>query len=124
MRYQNEFTGITFYAPFVVCLILTGIHCYLGIHIVSRGVIFVDLALAQVAALGSTIALLAGYELGSTETYLISLWFYIFRSCSNLHLDGFAMNPSHRKQSLELYMQLVPQLRFLFLIRLHMALKR
>ncbi len=62
-------------APFVACLILTGIHCYLGIHIVSRGVIFVDLALAQVAALGSTAALLAGYELGSTETYLISLGF-------------------------------------------------
>jgi zinc/manganese transport system permease protein len=65
-------------APFVVCLILTGIHCYLGIHIVSRGVIFVDLALAQVAALGSTVALLAGYELGNTETYLISLGFTFF----------------------------------------------
>ncbi len=60
---------------FVACLILTGIHCYLGIHIVSRGVIFVDLALAQVAALGSTIALLAGYELQSTEAYLIALGF-------------------------------------------------
>jgi zinc/manganese transport system permease protein len=65
-------------APFILCLILTGIHCYLGIHIVSRGVIFVDLALAQVAALGSTVALLAGYELGSTETYLISLGFTFF----------------------------------------------
>lgn len=64
--------------PFVACLILTGIHCYLGIHIVSRGVIFVDLALAQVAALGSTVAMLAGYELGSTETYLISLGFTFF----------------------------------------------
>jgi len=61
--------------PFVACLILTGIHCYLGIHIVSRGVIFVDLALAQVAALGSTAALLAGYELHSTEAYLIALGF-------------------------------------------------
>jgi zinc/manganese transport system permease protein len=62
-------------APFVICLILTGIHCFLGLHIVSRGVIFVDLALAQVAALGSTVALLAGYELNSTETYYISLTF-------------------------------------------------
>jgi zinc/manganese transport system permease protein len=61
--------------PFAACLVLTGIHCYLGIHIVSRGVIFVDLALAQVAALGSTVALLAGYELGSREAYLISLGF-------------------------------------------------
>jgi zinc/manganese transport system permease protein len=41
-------------------------------------VIFVDLALAQVAALGSTVALLAGYELNSTETYLISLSFTFF----------------------------------------------
>jgi zinc/manganese transport system permease protein len=65
-------------APFVACLVLAGIHCYLGIHIVSRGVIFVDLALAQVAALGSTIALLAGYELHSTGAYLISLGFTFF----------------------------------------------
>jgi zinc/manganese transport system permease protein len=63
---------------FVACLVLVGIHCYLGIHIVSRGVIFVDLALAQVAAFGSTIALLAGYELHSTEAYLISLGFTFF----------------------------------------------
>ncbi len=61
--------------PFAACLVLTGIHCYLGIHIVSRGVIFVDLALAQVAALGSTVALLAGYELDSGQAYLISLGF-------------------------------------------------
>jgi zinc/manganese transport system permease protein len=61
--------------PFAACLVLTGIHCYLGIHIVSRGVIFVDLALAQVAALGSTVALLLGYELSSTEAYLMSLGF-------------------------------------------------
>jgi len=61
--------------PFAACLVLTGIHCYLGIHIVSRGVIFVDLALAQVAALGSTVALLLGYELGSVEAYLMSLGF-------------------------------------------------
>lgn len=62
-------------APFAACLILTGIHCYLGIHIVSRGVIFVDLALAQVAALGSTVALLAGYELHRTEAYIFALGF-------------------------------------------------
>jgi len=61
--------------PFAACLILTGIHCYLGIHVVSRGVIFVDLALAQIAALGSTLALLAGYELNSFESYLAALIF-------------------------------------------------
>ena len=45
-------------APFVASLILTGIHAYLGIHVVERGVIFVDLSLAQIAALGTTIAVL------------------------------------------------------------------
>ena len=39
--------------PFVASLILTGIHAYLGLHVVERGVIFVDLSLAQFAALGS-----------------------------------------------------------------------
>ena len=45
-------------APFVASLILAGIHAYLGVHVVERGVIFVDLSLAQIAALGATIALL------------------------------------------------------------------
>ena len=40
-------------APFVAGLILTGIHAYLGVHVVERGVIFVDLSLAQIAALSS-----------------------------------------------------------------------
>ncbi|MEW6027195.1 MAG: iron chelate uptake ABC transporter family permease subunit [Planctomycetota bacterium] len=60
---------------FLACLILVGIHCYLGLHIVSRGVIFVDLALAQVAALGSAVAVLLGYELNSQTAYIISLGF-------------------------------------------------
>ncbi len=45
-------------APFAASLIHTGIHAYLGDHVVERGVIFVDLSLAQIAALGSTIAIL------------------------------------------------------------------
>ena len=48
--------------PFVASLILTGIHAYLGVHVVERGVIFVDLALAQIAALGATIAILIGMD--------------------------------------------------------------
>ena len=47
-------------APFIASLILTGIHAYLGVHVVERGVIFVDLSLAQIAALGTTIAALYG----------------------------------------------------------------
>ena len=60
-------------APFVMCLILAGIHCYLGLHVLARGVIFVDLSLAQVAAFGATIALLLGFEHHSGAAYFISL---------------------------------------------------
>lgn len=60
-------------APFVMCLILVGIHCYLGLHVLARGVIFVDLALAQVAAFGAAVALLFGYDHHGLPTYLISL---------------------------------------------------
>jgi zinc/manganese transport system permease protein len=61
--------------PFVACLILTGIHAYLGLHVVERGVIFVDLSLAQVAALGSTCAILAGFDLHARAAYFFSLGF-------------------------------------------------
>ena len=62
-------------APFVASLILTGIHAYLGVHVVERGVIFVDLSLAQIAALGTTIAVLAGIEPHGDAAYMVSLAF-------------------------------------------------
>jgi zinc/manganese transport system permease protein len=65
-------------APFVASLILTGIHAYLGVHVVERGVIFVDLSLAQIAALGATIALLlpaSGGDPHSRFVYWVSLGF-------------------------------------------------
>ena len=65
-------------APFVASLILTGIHAYLGVHVVERGVIFVDLSLAQIAALGATIALLlpfTGQDPHGPWVYWISLAF-------------------------------------------------
>jgi zinc/manganese transport system permease protein len=64
--------------PFVASLILTGIHAYLGVHVVERGVIFVDLSLAQIAALGATIALLMPITNGDPHApvvYWISLAF-------------------------------------------------
>ena len=61
--------------PFVACLILVVIHAYLGIHVVERGVIFVDLALAQIAALGAVCAALMGFPLHSLQAYVISLGF-------------------------------------------------
>ena len=65
-------------APFLASLILTGIHAYLGVHVVERGVIFVDLSLAQIAALGATIALLLPWSSGDPhgpDVYWISLLF-------------------------------------------------
>jgi zinc/manganese transport system permease protein len=65
-------------APFVASLILTGIHAYLGVHVVERGVIFVDLSLAQIAALGATIAILlplSGGDPHSPNVYWVSLLF-------------------------------------------------
>ena len=65
-----------FFLPaFVACLVLLGIHVYLGIHVITRGVIFVDLALAQIAALGAMCGLFVGAEPGSTESYFVSLGF-------------------------------------------------
>src|SRR6266540_4475519 len=65
-------------APFAASLILAGIHAYLGVHVVERGVIFVDLSLAQIAALGATIALLLPMSNGDPHgpvVYWISLAF-------------------------------------------------
>jgi zinc/manganese transport system permease protein len=66
--------------PFVqmgllAALILAGIHSYLGFHVVSRGVIFVDILLAQAAAFGGVIALILGIEPHSMTAYLVSLVF-------------------------------------------------
>ncbi len=76
---------------FVASLILTGIHAYLGVHVVERGVIFVDLSLAQIAALGSTVAYLAGYDLHSSTAYLFSLGFTFLGAAI------FALTRVHRK---------------------------
>jgi zinc/manganese transport system permease protein len=65
-------------APFAASLILTGIHAYLGVHVVERGVIFVDLSLAQIAALGATLALVVeagGHGEHSSLVYFVSLGF-------------------------------------------------
>jgi zinc/manganese transport system permease protein len=76
---------------FVASLILTGIHAYLGVHVVERGVIFVDLSLAQIAALGTTVAYLAGYDLHSGTAYLFSLSFTFLGAAI------FAISRVHRK---------------------------
>src|SRR5687767_2973605 len=64
--------------PMVASLVLAGIHSYLGLHVVERGVIFVDLSLAQIASLGATLALLIpafGGDPHGTPVYWMSLGF-------------------------------------------------
>jgi zinc/manganese transport system permease protein len=63
------------FPPFVACMILVAIHSYLGLHVIARGVIFVDLSLAQMAALGTTIGLLAGVMPG---TGMSQVWAFGF----------------------------------------------
>ena len=61
------------WAPFLICLVLTGIHAYLGVHVLAREVVFVDIALAQIAALGATAAFLFGHETDTWESYVLGL---------------------------------------------------
>lgn len=77
--------------PFLICLVLTAMHVYLGVHMVGRGVVFFDLALAQIAALGTTAAYLAGYDLHHPITYFFSLSFTIVGA------GLFALTREHRE---------------------------
>jgi zinc/manganese transport system permease protein len=61
--------------PLVACLLLPGILIYYGLHIVRREIIFVDLALAQVAALGTCLSLMLGHEPNDMASYVLSLGF-------------------------------------------------
>src|SRR5690348_323292 len=61
--------------PFLVAVCLVGIHAYFGIQVLARKVIFVDLALAQIAALGATAAFMLGHPAQSPATYGYSLAF-------------------------------------------------
>jgi zinc/manganese transport system permease protein len=63
--------------PFLACLVLSINHVYLGIHVISRKVIFVDLALAQIAALGATYALTLGYD-ANADSFKVSLFSLAF----------------------------------------------
>ncbi len=71
-----DWTLISFLAaPIAASLIIAGIHAYLGLHVVERGVIFVDLSLAQIASLGAAIAVWQGVDAHSPNIYWSSLAF-------------------------------------------------
>lgn len=63
--------------PFLACFVLSVMHVYLGIHVIERKVIFVDLALAQIAALGATYAVVLGYD-AATDGLAIALFSLAF----------------------------------------------
>jgi zinc/manganese transport system permease protein len=77
--------------PLLACVLFTGIHTYLGVHVIERKVIFVDLSLAQIAALGAVIALLFGHELHSGATY----WFSLFATFAGAAI--FALTRTRRE---------------------------
>jgi len=62
-------------APITACIMLAGILGYFGNHILSRGIIFIDIALAQIAALGTMIGLLLGFAEESLSVQIISYAF-------------------------------------------------
>ncbi len=64
-----------FLPPLVACLVIVAIHSYLGLHVIAREVIFVDLSLAQMAALGGAVAVLAGSQPDSRAAFLYSFGF-------------------------------------------------
>lgn len=61
--------------PFLVAFCLVGIHAYFGIQVLTRNIVFVDLALAQIAALGATVAFMLGHPALGAATYGYSLGF-------------------------------------------------
>jgi zinc/manganese transport system permease protein len=61
--------------PFLASLVLVGIHVYFGLHIIKRGIIFVDLSLAQIAALGTTTAFLVGFSPDGVLSYIFAFMF-------------------------------------------------
>ncbi len=75
-------TAIEFmFAPFIVCLLLIGINVYFGIHVIKREIIFIDIALAQIAALGGTVAtilhdLFPGHAEHAHDEH--TMWWYLF----------------------------------------------
>lgn len=77
--------------PFVACMILVAIHSYLGLHVIAREVIFVDLSLAQMAALGTTTGLLVGVAPGSSTAQLFALAFVVLGAAM------FAATRTHQK---------------------------
>lgn len=80
--------------PLLACLAVSGILVYLGMHVVERKVIFVDLALAQIAALGVMWAILMGYD-HETDTLAVTLYSLAFTAIGAL---VFSITRTHHER--------------------------
>jgi zinc/manganese transport system permease protein len=86
---MNDF--LTFMgAPMVACILLTVVYTYFGCHVLKREIIFIDLSLAQLAALGTTVAFYMHLELDSPGSLALSILFIVagaafFSSTQNLN---------------------------------------
>jgi zinc/manganese transport system permease protein len=79
-------------APIAASLIIAGIHAYLGLHVVERGVIFVDLSLAQIASLGAAIAVWQGSDPHDPTIYWMSLAFTLIGALVFALIKGHEAN--------------------------------
>ena len=68
--------ALTFLAlPFVAAVVFVLIHAYLGVHVLRRKIVFADLALAQLAALGASVAFANGYDVTSPAGFAYAFMF-------------------------------------------------
>lgn len=90
---MTEALALPFFRTAVaVALVLAGIHAYLGFHIVRRGVLFVDLALAQMAALGVALAVLLNLEHNAFASYILALGMTFVGAATFAWLRGRSRN--------------------------------
>src|SRR3954453_11271208 len=86
-----DWSIVQFLWPAIVAtLIIAGIHAYLGLHVVERGVIFVDLSLAQIASLGAAIAVWEGFDAHDPAIYWMSLGFTLIGAAIFAMIKGQA----------------------------------
>lgn len=79
-------------APITASLIIAGIHAYLGLHVVERGVIFVDLSLAQIASFGAAIGVWYGFDSHAPAIYWFSLGFTMIGALIFAAIKGHEAN--------------------------------
>ena len=88
-----DWTTFQFLLPAIAAtLIIAGIHAYLGLHVVERGIIFVDLSLAQIASLGAAIGVWQGFDPHEPAIYWMSLAFTLIGAMIFALIKGHEVN--------------------------------